>query len=285
MVSDQSQFTDNDLKAYLLGHASDDLSKAIEAAVDSDPSLVDRLESMDDFGEAMRPASDAWLSEAPDARLQNLFDEAITTTPDDVPNRNVVSMPFERARRRRSMPLTVGAAAAGLILGFLSGVVVTSDDKTEPRWIPAGEVGSSGQQASLPPWGQTIVAYAAILPTEASVTFDGKSSTERQREQIDVDLDALAAAHDLSVQRVESLTVDARPLTMAILTRGTDSSLVLALRRNRGDAPSPSIEFEQLGQRIAYRASSSHEMLLSTADTSVKLSGLADAMARTLKRD
>lgn len=194
-------FSDDDLRRYLAGEAPDELRQAIDAALEADQALVERLAALDDFGAVLAPAFDALLAKAPVADLQARLND-------------VGAVRGARAVDRRWAFASIAASvAAAFSVGIWAGRGPFAPPPPEQPPAPPPQPSAPAR----PPWLEAVAGYVRLYSAE---TFAAAplSPAARARsltalgEVTRLDLTPLAAIDGLRFQRAEVLQLSGRPL-------------------------------------------------------------------------
>jgi hypothetical protein len=221
------QFSDGDLRSYVTGIASPDLQHDIEAAVDIESSLADRIAALDPWSDVVRDAVGAIPVINSIDRVAQAYAEAVATT----------SRPVIAAARNTAgwyWATALGVLGAGFAWWFLTQREIETlppmpaVETTIPQTVlpPQDKTKSLGETAPLvsenapakdPTWRDAVTDYVKLMTAE---TFTTKQSPDQIRISLDaaqkavgVDVSQLVRrVPDLAFQRAEILVLNGRPL-------------------------------------------------------------------------
>lgn len=203
MTQESLAFTDETLSAYLDGELDAATTAAIDAAIETDETLVDRLAALDIPVDLIRSVMAPDVLGAPP--LPDFLREAEEPIQSQTPT---------RTRPRSFLPLA-------LVASFLVGMVATTLILPEPEPAPGG-------------WTAAVASYQALYVTETLATSKQDAAARdavlaRAGLEFDVTLASATQIDGLDFKRAQMLGFKGKPLLqMAYLTPdGTPMALCL----------------------------------------------------------
>ncbi len=231
-------FTDEELHSFLTGNSDSDLSNSIEAALESDPALAERLATLDDLpgiGPAVATAFDTMLEAAPKERLESILNNALIAggaqaSAPRAPAAPEAAAPFWQDLARLFRLESAAAMALGLVM-FLGVGFVIGRTTVEPQIVevmvpappapgtqtPVAEGPAAAEAPKTPGWLVAVADYFKLFTadTYASAQVDDAArlrSLEFVSERIALDIGKAPQVAGLSLQRAELLDLKGKPL-------------------------------------------------------------------------
>ncbi|MEP4195181.1 MAG: hypothetical protein ABJL99_06020 [Aliishimia sp.] len=251
-MDQQRRFSDEELTAFLDGEAATDDVRAIEAALDQDTELAQRLSDLDISFLDLKGQFDGLLAQAP----------PVPDLPAALPTvANLNSTP-------RWPSLGLGLSA-GLVAGFAMAVTfgLTRPPAPEPTrgWLSV----VAGYQMLYTP--ETLVSAETSHGTPLTVLSD----------IVGLDLTALAQVEGLTFKRAQRLGFNGKPLIQIAYTLPDGTPFAICILPNGSEARGP--RFQELeGMQAADWTTGSHGVLLIGGDDPSALGALADTVETLL---
>lgn len=206
MTAQNPMFTDEQLRAYLDGQVSEDLRVQIDAALEADDDLCERLAALDEWKDALVPAFAQVLASAPALAVSRAAPDARATEP---PASSVrTTRPPGGVPWWAAMAASFAFAAGGAMLGRLS---VPGPVSAPPETVVA-------ELPKPPPgWNDAVAAYTRLYTRE---TYSGLTPSAEQTATmlaaaggaVGLDLSRAAQVDGLSLRHTEILALDGKPL-------------------------------------------------------------------------
>lgn len=226
MTQESAYFSDETLTAYLDGELDPTTSRAVDAALETDSMLADRLASLDFPMDKLRQVMSPEALGAP-ALPASFLPQNETLS--DAPQQNVV--PLRPARSRFLMPLSLAAS-------FLIGMVATTLIQPLPEQEPVVTAAAPAEPAEPPKigWTAAVATYQSLYVTE---TLEGpaqeKSAADavlaRARDEFDVALGPATEIDGATFKRAQMLGFRGKPLLQMAYLRDDGTPFALCLIR------------------------------------------------------
>ena len=217
-MSEMRVFSDEELTAYLDGEGDDALRAEIDAQLEQDNELGQRLAALDIPIPAIGAAFDGLLAEAP--QMPDLPEPAVHVAP-----ANTVSTP----RWRGFVPGAGIGLAAGLAVAMFTGLGQKPAAPKEPGWL---EVVANYQMLYVP---RTLEKHYGTPSLSARV-----KNLNNLSKVVGVDLSGLATIEGLSFRRAQELGFRGKPLIQIAYTLADGTPVAICLLESGNDAKPPS---------------------------------------------
>lgn len=278
-------WSDLELIAYLAGESSEEQRAAIDAALETDDALGERLMALDTFPGGVADSFESLLDAAPVAELKDRF---LASAAGVDARRRAPQM--DRRWAASGMAAALAAAfGAGLWSG--RGVLAPSSPAVEPVVTPPAP--PSGPT----PWFESVAAYVSLFSAE---TFERNPLSEADRaaslalvgDRTALDLSGLARVGGLRLQRAELLQLGSKPLgQVAYLdSRNRPVAVCILLRPTPPDgfpaSPGrPEFKAVRAGNlQIVHWDVQPYGFLVIGPQSEEELNGLARQVARSVQR-
>jgi anti-sigma factor RsiW len=202
-------FTDIELRAYLEGTDSAEQRARIDAALETDDALCERLAALDEWMDALAPAFATMRAGAP------ALDVAVPPETASNDGDKIVQLPPRRPAVRTGVPWSA-ALAACLVFAFggaFLGRLVLPLTPAQPPDIVVADV----PPVPPPGWNDAVAAYTRLYTAQ---TYSGLSPTPEQIGEmlatagasVGLDLANAAQVDGLRLRHTEILSLDGKPL-------------------------------------------------------------------------
>lgn len=285
MTDRTSPWSDADLIAYLAGEAPVEQRTAIDAALETDDALCERLMGLDDVPRMVAESFEPLLEAAPTAELRERLSATVARA-----NARRRTPSIDRRWAASGMAAAL-AAAFGVGVWSGRGLLAPSSPPVEPVAAPPAP------PAGPTPWFESVAAYVSLFSPE---TFERNPLSEADRarslavvgDRTALELSGLARVGDLRLQRAELLQLGGKPLgQVAYLdSRNRPVAVCILLRPTPpgGFPPSsggPEFKAVRAGNlQIIHWDVQPYGFLVIGPQSEEELSGLARQVARTIQR-
>jgi len=194
MSANKAIFSDEELRSYLNGDLEADIIERIDASLEQDDILVERLASLDEWYEIIPPAYELAGVTPSDTHLQSLMPQKGAKEHSDRIHRYRSARPsrgFSPSWRKLVYP---SALAASLALAFMSGLGSAS--------VIASL--NSQHEALGETWRSTVASYAGLYTEQ---TFAGTLSFPEQRELMLQHVSHASGLPLMGLEHVDGLTL------------------------------------------------------------------------------
>jgi anti-sigma factor RsiW len=285
MTERTPSWSDADLRAYLSGVSPPELRTAIDAALETDDALGERLMALDDFPRTVAKAFEPLLDLAPVAEME----EGLKT----IEARAAARRDATHINRRWAASGMAAALAAAFGIGLLSGRGAVTPSRPDVKPGPPTPPPPAGPA----PWFESVAAYVSLYSSE---TFDQNPLSQAARarslaavgDRTALELSGLARIPGLRLQRAELLQLGGKPLGQVAYLDAKDRPVAVCILLRPtppgGFPPSPRRpEFKAVragGLQIVHWNVQPYGFLVIGPQSEEELADLAQQVARTIQR-